>query len=90
MEVERGMLCRGAVGAARRPYQEVIQARIDRRIREYAEVERGRNSAHPFSADAACFAVLTPPGGALFRRFFTTDFADFTDGRPVASCLGEP
>jgi len=40
MELERGMLRRGAVGAARRPYEEVIQARIDRRPRR---ILRSRN-----------------------------------------------
>jgi len=47
MEVERGMLCRGAVGAAGRPCQEVIQARIDRRIHNAA----GRNQRE-FNAKA--------------------------------------
>jgi hypothetical protein len=45
--------------------------------------EWSKISGHPFCAYAACFAVLPPVGGALFRRFFTTDFPDF-NGREKA------
>jgi hypothetical protein len=48
---------------------------------EYAEVERGRIRANSFSPYSA---VLAPPGCRLFGRFFTTDFTDFTDGKPAA------
>jgi hypothetical protein len=43
MEVERGMLCRGGAGVAGRPCQDVIQARIDRRIRRTRRSGTGRN-----------------------------------------------
>ena len=44
----------------------------------------GKNFRPSFFRAGGCFAVLTPVGGALFRKFLTTDFPDCTDGRPVA------
>jgi len=56
MEVERGMLCRGAVGAAGRPCQEVIQARIDRGIQHGGPQPKGiqRKGAKTQRRNAAC------------------------------------
>ena len=47
-----------------------------------SQKRNGENFRQTFFRAFPYFAVLTAPGCGLFRRFFTTDFTDFTDGRP--------